>query len=186
MRRTILRRCRYWAIGGLAAVVGLLRQRGRPRGRPGRDTRHLALEPLTGHLQCRLQPLLCKEWDCDLNTAIYTREQVGSSFTPYVLAAAVADGMNVQTSTLNANQYLCVPPDALASTLSKVQKYYSGSIAQCANNGMKGYFPVENDGGEVIGNSQGAAATPAACRTRWRSPRTPRSPTSPTGSPRRR
>jgi membrane peptidoglycan carboxypeptidase len=97
----------------------------------------------------------CRERDCSENTAVYTREQVGSSFTPYVLAAAVADGMNVKTSTLNANPYLCVPPDALASTLSKVQKYYSGSIAQCASNGMNGYFPVENDGGEVIGNPQG-------------------------------
>ena len=53
----------------------------------------------------------CKNWTAALNTAVYAREQVGSSFKPYVLSAAVADGMNVKTSTLNASPYLCVPPD---------------------------------------------------------------------------
>ena len=97
----------------------------------------------------------CKEWECALNTALYTREQVGSSFTPYVLAAAVAAGMNVQTSTLNASQYLCVPPDSLSTKLSTTMKYYSGSLSECADNGLNGYFPVENNGVELIGNSQG-------------------------------
>ena len=32
----------------------------------------------------------CKKWDCSDNTAVYAREQVGSSFKPYVLSAAVA------------------------------------------------------------------------------------------------
>ena len=40
-----------------------------------------------------------------------TREQVGSSFKPYVLSAAVKEGMNVQTSTLNGYNILCIPPD---------------------------------------------------------------------------
>jgi membrane peptidoglycan carboxypeptidase len=102
----------------------------------------------------------CAKWDCSDNTAVYTREQVGSSFKPYVLSAAVADGMNVKTSTLNANQYLCVPPDTQPTTLSKTQKYYSGSLSQCADSGLNGYFPVENDGGEVIGNpKQGGGTT---------------------------
>ena len=53
----------------------------------------------------------CKIYDCDLNTAVYSREQVGSSFKPYVLATAVSQGMNVQTSILNASPTLYVPPD---------------------------------------------------------------------------
>ncbi len=102
----------------------------------------------------------CKKWDCSDNTAVYAREQVGSSFKPYVLSAAVAAGMNVKTSTLNANQYLCVPPDGLSATLSKPMKYYSGSLSECADNGLNSYFPVENDGGEVIGNpKQGGGTT---------------------------
>jgi membrane peptidoglycan carboxypeptidase len=101
----------------------------------------------------------CKKWDCSDNTAIYAREQVGSSFKPYVLSAAVAAGMNVQTSTLNASQYLCVPPDGLSTTLSKTMKYYSGSLSECSDNGLNGYFPVENDGGEVIGNPKKGGGT---------------------------
>ena len=45
-----------------------------------------------------------------------TREQVGSSFKPYVLAAAVKEGMNVQTSTLDGYNNLCIPPDSAPST----------------------------------------------------------------------
>jgi len=102
----------------------------------------------------------CNKLDCSDNTAVYTREQVGSSFKPYVLSAAVAAGMNVKTSTLNASQYLCVPPDGLSSTLSKTMKYYSGSLSECADNGLNSYFPVENDGGEIIGNpKQGGGTT---------------------------
>ena len=36
-----------------------------------------------------------------MNMAVYAREQVGSSFKPYILAPAVTQGMNVQTSTLD-------------------------------------------------------------------------------------
>jgi membrane peptidoglycan carboxypeptidase len=102
----------------------------------------------------------CKEWDCDLNTAVYTREQVGSSFKPYVLSAAVAQGMNVQTSILNANQFLCVPPDGLSATLSKTTKYFVGPTG-CASQGpdLSSYFGVENDGGEVIGNPKKGGGT---------------------------
>ena len=38
--------------------------------------------------------------------AIYSREQVGSSFKPYVLAVAVPPGMNVQTSSLDGQDSL--------------------------------------------------------------------------------
>jgi membrane peptidoglycan carboxypeptidase len=89
----------------------------------------------------------CQQYDCDLNTAVYTREQVGSSFKPYVLSTAVSEGMNVQTSTLNASPYLCVPPDYEPLTLSQDEK---SLLTYCPNSG---WFPVENDGGESgIGN----------------------------------
>jgi membrane peptidoglycan carboxypeptidase len=93
----------------------------------------------------------CKELDCEVNTALYTRAQVGSSFTPYVLAAAVADGMNVETSTLNTSPYLCVPPDAQAMVLSTVEK----SPVPVGGCPQPGWFPVENNGGELIGSSHG-------------------------------
>jgi membrane peptidoglycan carboxypeptidase len=50
--------------------------------------------------------------DCEWNMATQNREQVGSSFKPYILATAVKQGMNVQTSTLDGfnNQY--IPPDS--------------------------------------------------------------------------
>ena len=53
-----------------------------------------------------------KRMDCQWNMATQNREQVGSSFKPYILATAVKQGMNVQTSTLDGfnNQY--IPPDS--------------------------------------------------------------------------
>ena len=50
-------------------------------------------------------------YDCEDNTVTNAREQVGSSFKPYVLSTAVQQGMNVQNSILNSSTYLCVPPD---------------------------------------------------------------------------
>ena len=41
--------------------------------------------------------------------AVYNREQVGSSFKPYILSTAVKLGMNVQTSTLNGYDNLVYP-----------------------------------------------------------------------------
>jgi membrane peptidoglycan carboxypeptidase len=58
----------------------------------------------------------CKLLDCEVNMAVYNREQVGSSFKPYVLSTAVSQGMNVQTSTLNGFDPLWIPPDSLPSS----------------------------------------------------------------------
>jgi membrane peptidoglycan carboxypeptidase len=58
----------------------------------------------------------CKILDCEVNMAVYNREQVGSSFKPYILSTAVSQGMNVQTSTLDGYDNLCIPPDTLPST----------------------------------------------------------------------
>ncbi len=54
----------------------------------------------------------CSKLHCDENAAVYTREQVGSSFKPYVLATAVQKGMNVQSSTLDGFSPLWIPPDS--------------------------------------------------------------------------
>ncbi|HEX9515376.1 MAG TPA: transglycosylase domain-containing protein [Streptosporangiaceae bacterium] len=67
----------------------------------------------------------CKKIACQYNTAMLSRNQVGSSFKPYVLAAAVKQGMNVATSKLNGTSPLCVPPDNTAQnrmTLSKPKR----------------------------------------------------------------
>ena len=61
---------------------------------------------------------LCAKIACQWNMAADNREQVGSSFKPYVLAAAVKAGMNVQTSTLNGFNNLYIPPDSQPSTYS--------------------------------------------------------------------
>jgi membrane peptidoglycan carboxypeptidase len=54
----------------------------------------------------------CNVINCQENMAIYAREQVGSSFKPYVLSAAVAAGMNVKTSLLDGQDFVCIPPDS--------------------------------------------------------------------------
>ena len=99
----------------------------------------------------------CKQLDCDLNTAVYAREQVGSSFKPYVLSAAVAAGMNVKTSTLNASPYLCVPQDTQPMVLSSTKVSFTGNTVSCPND--PSYYGVENDGGEVIGNPKKGGGT---------------------------
>ena len=81
----------------------------------------------------------CKLADCDANTAAYVRAQAGSSFTPYVLATAVSQGLNVKTSTLNASPELCVPPDTQPTALSAVVPY--GTRACAAAESCRGVQP---------------------------------------------
>jgi membrane peptidoglycan carboxypeptidase len=88
----------------------------------------------------------CGKYDCDLNTAVYAREQVGSSFKPFVLSTAVNEGMNVKTSILNASPRLWVPPDTDPMSLS----------ATSAAKAVAGAYAVHNDGFEVIGGAGGA------------------------------
>ena len=61
---------------------------------------------------------LCTKIACEWNMAADNREQVGSSFKPYVLAAAVKAGMNVQTSTLNGFNNLYIASDNQPMTYS--------------------------------------------------------------------
>ena len=84
----------------------------------------------------RISGKYCVKIHCNVNLAL-TREQVGSSFKPYVLATAVKEGMNVQTSTLNGFNPLWIPPD---STTAK----YAPS-AEPANAHALGYFQLRND-----------------------------------------
>jgi membrane peptidoglycan carboxypeptidase len=58
----------------------------------------------------------CAKLFCEVNMAVYNREQVGSSFKPYVLATAVSQGMNVKTSTLDGYDPLWIPPDTQPKT----------------------------------------------------------------------
>ena len=53
----------------------------------------------------------CAKIFCRYNLAWQAREQVGSSFKPYILATAVKQGMDVQTSTLDGYNYQFIPPD---------------------------------------------------------------------------
>ena len=58
-----------------------------------------------------LSPRRCRRIDCQYNMALQSRNQVGSSFKPYVLSTAVSQGMNVQTSVLDGYGPLWIPPD---------------------------------------------------------------------------
>jgi membrane peptidoglycan carboxypeptidase len=96
-----------------------------------------------------MTPKECALYKCDLNTAVYAREQVGSSFKPYVLATAVSEGMNVQTSILNASPHLWVPPDWQPMVLSATDK----------TKALPSSFPVSNDAGETIAGTGPGGAT---------------------------
>ncbi len=71
---------------GTGAIVAMY-------GGPGYGTRH------------------CLRYSCEYNMAMQSSNQVGSSFKPYVLATAVAQGMNVQNSVLNGYSPIWIPPD---------------------------------------------------------------------------
>jgi membrane peptidoglycan carboxypeptidase len=58
----------------------------------------------------------CGAIQCQYDMATVNREQVGSSFKPYILATAVQEGMNVQSSTLDGFTPLSIPPDSQPNT----------------------------------------------------------------------
>ena len=60
----------------------------------------------------------CTKIDCEYDMAMQSRNLVGSSFKPYVLATAVKEGMDVQNSVLNAIEPMCVPPMSQPMTFS--------------------------------------------------------------------
>ena len=80
----------------------------------------------------------CRKIACEVNMAVYNREQVGSSFKPYILATAVKEGMNVKTSTLYGFDNACIPPDSAP----KVFPVIAASQAACPPGS---YYWVSND-----------------------------------------
>jgi membrane peptidoglycan carboxypeptidase len=85
----------------------------------------------------------CAIYYCHINTAVFAREQVGSSFKPYVLAQAVMQGMNAQTSVLDTDSPLYVPPDTSGMTLSTTDKGKAASSWFKVNNDdFKGHGPM--------------------------------------------
>ncbi len=65
--------------------------------------------------------------------ALQSRNQVGSSFKPYVLATAVKQGMNVQTSRLNGFSPLWIPPDSQPMTFASLTSLTGNSYYQVSN-----------------------------------------------------
>jgi membrane peptidoglycan carboxypeptidase len=84
----------------------------------------------------------CARIFCQLNMATENREQVGSSFKPYVLATAVSEGMDVQNSVLNAIEPMCIPPDTSPATRSEL----SQETTNCPPPGFEVNLPGENSG----------------------------------------
>jgi membrane peptidoglycan carboxypeptidase len=97
----------------------------------------------------------CKEDSCYQDAAINAKEQVGSSFKPYVVSAAVKQNMDVQTSTLDTSSYACIAPASEGSTVFSqpiTAAMYAQASASPTHAGCpSGYFPEENDAGESIG-----------------------------------
>ena len=91
----------------------------------------------------------CARIKCQWNMALQNREQVGSSFKPYVLATAVGEGMDVQDSILNGIEPMCIPPD---STLA-LQDTLSTESTNCPPD----WFPVN-----IAGENQGPLSVPKA------------------------
>ena len=83
----------------------------------------------------------CNVIHCEVNMAIYAREQVGSSFKPYVLSAAVAAGMNAKTSLLDGQDFVCIPPDSEPKTFPTPEPAPSAPNGGCTGSG----FGMSND-----------------------------------------
>jgi membrane peptidoglycan carboxypeptidase len=72
---------------------------------------------------------------------VLSREQVGSSFKPYVLATAVQQGMNVQTTQLDGYSPLWIPPDSEPNT----------PAARSADQAVASSAKITNDDNEDFG-----------------------------------
>ena len=92
--------------------------------------------------------------DCSDNTVL-TREQVGSSFKPYVLATAVQQGMNVSTTMLDGYSPLWIPPDSEPMTPA------SRSQADASSN----WFEEQNDDNAEYGPMSVAQAEAQSSNT---------------------
>ncbi len=91
----------------------------------------------------------CAKINCQWNMATQNREQVGSSFKPYVLATAVSEGMDVQDSTLNGIEPMCIPPDSTPT----LRDTLSTETTNCPPD----WFPVN-----IAGENSGPLSVPKA------------------------
>jgi membrane peptidoglycan carboxypeptidase len=87
----------------------------------------------------------CNVIHCEENMGVYAREQVGSSFKPYVLSAAVAAGMNVQGSLLDGQDFVCIPPDSSQYLGNLTIKNAYPDPAGYPNSCQLGWYPMSND-----------------------------------------
>ncbi len=87
-------------------------------------------------------PYSCAKIRCQWDMALQNREQVGSSFKPYVLALARSQGMSVKTSTLDGHSPLWIPPVAQPMTYASQTPPANGA----------GYYEVGNDAGDPQAN----------------------------------
>jgi membrane peptidoglycan carboxypeptidase len=67
------------------------------------------------------------------DNALQSRNQVGSSFKPYVLSTAVKDGMNVLTSKLNGFSPLWIPPDSQPMTFASLTQQTGSQWYEVSN-----------------------------------------------------
>jgi len=96
----------------------------------------------------------CARINCQYNMAMQSRDQVGSSFKPYVLATAVKEGMNVQDSVLNGIEPMCVPPDSQPGTLST-------KTTNCPASWFPVNIPGENSGPLNVTQAAAESSDPA-------------------------
>jgi membrane peptidoglycan carboxypeptidase len=91
----------------------------------------------------------CHKINCTWDMALQNREQVGSSFKPYVLSTAVHEGMNVSNSILNGFEPMCVPLDSTPQSRAE--------LSLRTTNCPPTFFPVN-----IAGENQGALSVPEA------------------------
>jgi membrane peptidoglycan carboxypeptidase len=99
----------------------------------------------------------CARIFCQLNMATENREQVGSSFKPYVLSTAVSEGMDVQNSILNAIEPMCIPPDSTPQTRSEL----SQPTTNCPSPGFEVNIGGENSGPLSVAKAAAISSDPA-------------------------
>jgi membrane peptidoglycan carboxypeptidase len=95
------------------------------------------------------------------DNALQSRNQVGSSFKTYVLATAVKEGMSVQSSILDGDSPLWIPPDTLPTAFAKPGNQVPA--------GTTGYYKVVNDesGNNNFGPVHVQTATAASLNTAY-------------------
>ncbi len=97
-----------------------------------------------------------------LNMATQSRNQVGSSFKPYVLSTAVHQGMNVKTSILDGYSAICAPDDNFPMVPSV---RVAGPTSPCPTSPADGWFNFSS--GEADGPVSVAQASAMSLNTAY-------------------